>query len=533
MPSASLPATTYLLCSGVASDPRFSYAGTSLVLVQDSPLGWEYYSAGYYEWVAFAPQASDVLVAEISVDTSGATIASLAGQSSVVDGVQCGYQTGPGFSVSISVQGSDYEISASNATFTPFYVGQTTQYVYGTAATSSSPALYCNNEVAAVIYPDSTNTYSSSTGWTNGSSGYDRVQYTYDRQGEMTSMEDQNQTTHTYAYDGVGRLLSDSVTVPAGNPADIDMTVASIDYAYKVCGRLLSVSSENSSGTVLNEDYYQYDSNGNLDAEYQDNSGAVDPSNLSAVPYVGYGYDDSTTTEDGMTVSTTDFRPTTLQYPTVPGATTTRTLTYSYGTSGGANDEINQLDSIVNGTTTLDSIGYLGDGTIVSEDYEQPAIGYNLLGTTGGQPNRGPVRPRAGPDLGGLRFEQGARRLPVQLQPARRRGDEALGHGGVRAAIAGVHNLQFAGQDGARGEAEGTQHAGQFVSGSISGLALLNGKPAGPAKAAAADSSKPTRSFICGRNRVHRRSRASVRTGCSMGSIFICHSVFSKIPPFA
>ena len=65
-----------------------------------------------------------------------------------------------------------------------------------------------------MICADSTNTYNSTSHtFSTGSSGlYDRVQYTYDRQGEMTSMEDQNQTTHTYAFNGVGQLLSDSVT---------------------------------------------------------------------------------------------------------------------------------------------------------------------------------------------------------------------------------------------------------------------------------------------------------------------------------
>ena len=124
----------------------------------------------------------------------------------------------------------------------------------------------------------------------------------------MTSMLDQNRTMHAYAYDGVGHLLSDSITVASGNPANIDTAVASLDYAYKICGRFLSASSENSSGDVLNEVYFQYDTNGNLDAEYEEANGQV---NTSTSLYVGYGYDDSTSTEDDTTVSDTDFRPTT------------------------------------------------------------------------------------------------------------------------------------------------------------------------------------------------------------------------------
>ena len=81
-------------------------------------------------------------------------------------------------------------------------------------ATTSSPALFCNDQVTAVIYADSTQhlqrDHAQLQQWQQRV--YDRVQYTYDRQGEMTSMEDQNQTTHAYAYDGGGHLLSDSVT---------------------------------------------------------------------------------------------------------------------------------------------------------------------------------------------------------------------------------------------------------------------------------------------------------------------------------
>ena len=52
-----------------------------------------------------------------------------------------------------------------------------------------------------MIYADSTNTYNSATHtFSNGGSGYDRVQYSFDRQGEMTSMEDQAGTTHDYFY---------------------------------------------------------------------------------------------------------------------------------------------------------------------------------------------------------------------------------------------------------------------------------------------------------------------------------------------
>ena len=68
-------------------------------------------------------------------------------------------------------------------------------------------------------------------------------------------------------------------------------------------------------------------------------------------------------------------------------------LTDSYGASG-TDYEINQLDSIIDGTGTaasptlgamLDTLGYLGSGAIVSEEYTGSIglnIGYNLLATT-------------------------------------------------------------------------------------------------------------------------------------------------------
>ena len=79
----------------------------------------------------------------------------------------------------------------------------------------------------------------------------------------------------------------------------------------------MTVSSEDANGSVLNQVEYHYDSNGNADKEYQEHDGVV---NTGTSLYVGYGYD---TAANG-------YRPTTLQYPTVDGASS-RVLTDSYG----------------------------------------------------------------------------------------------------------------------------------------------------------------------------------------------------------
>ncbi len=55
-----------------------------------------------------------------------------------------------------------------------------------------------------------------------------------------------------------------------------------------------------SEASVVNQVLYQYDTNGNLDAEYQEHGGAVQ---TSTSIYVAYGYDDSTTTTpSGLTI---------------------------------------------------------------------------------------------------------------------------------------------------------------------------------------------------------------------------------------
>ena len=82
---------------------------------------------------------------------------------------------------------------------------QVTRYVYGSTICES--AIARSDLLRAVIYPDSDDT---SVWLGDGPDGiYDRVEYTYDRQGERVSMRDQNETLHMYDYDGLGRQVHD------------------------------------------------------------------------------------------------------------------------------------------------------------------------------------------------------------------------------------------------------------------------------------------------------------------------------------
>ena len=279
----------------IATPPRgplfvmFDAASGGFLLVNYDNSGWTVWEGT--NWNPIATTASDVLVAEVGGFTRcGVSVTDLTGSVSIYEGVQRGYRSGD-ISVTPSTPTSGYvgDIYYESYTFTitctnivPYYSAEETETdVYGTGVGDSSPALFSNDLLRAVIYADSTNTWTSVV----DDAGGDMVEYTYDRQSETTTMTDQNGTTHAYAYDGIGHELTDSITVPSGNPANIDLTVTEIAMAYKVCGRFLSATSLNASDEVVNEVLDEYDTNGNLDAVYQQHntftsgvSGAVNTS---------------------------------------------------------------------------------------------------------------------------------------------------------------------------------------------------------------------------------------------------------------
>ena len=163
---------------------------------------------------------------------------------------------------------------------------QVTQYAYGTTLSDSSVAR--SDLLRAVIYPDSDNT-AKPLG--NGPSGvYDRVEYTYNRQSQIVTGEDQNATAHTYSYDGLGRQVQDCV-VALGT--GVDSAVFRIAQAYEVRGLLQGLTSYDSasigSGNVVNDVRLVYNSFGQLVADYQEHEGAV---STATTPSVGYTYAD-------------------------------------------------------------------------------------------------------------------------------------------------------------------------------------------------------------------------------------------------
>jgi YD repeat-containing protein len=148
---------------------------------------------------------------------------------------------------------------------------QTTEYVYG--VTTSTSYINDNGLLATVKYPD------KSTGAAS-TSGSDQNSFTYNALGEATTRVDQNGTTHTYSRDVLGRILSDAVAVPSGNPQAVDTAVLRRETSYNTQGTVHQLTTYNaaSSGSVVNQLQRAYNNFGQLTAEYQEHAGSVNTS---------------------------------------------------------------------------------------------------------------------------------------------------------------------------------------------------------------------------------------------------------------
>jgi YD repeat-containing protein len=235
---------------------------------------------------------------------------------------------------------------------------QTTTYVYGSTIPQSS--VVTTVFLQYVDYPDSTG-------------GSDRVSYTYNRLGQQTSVTDQRNCVHTYAYDLLGRLANDCVTTLG---TGVDAAVRQFAYAYDVRGMVNRLTSYDNSlanqGNIVNDVQLAYNTFAQIGADAQSHSGAVVP---GTTPTVQYGYYNG---------STNTIRPQTLIYPNG------RAITIGYGTSGGINDAASRVDNLTD-STTLVNYTYLGLGNVVTATNPQPSIQYTLLGSSSGNSPAGDI----------------------------------------------------------------------------------------------------------------------------------------------
>ena len=248
---------------------------------------------------------------------------------------------------------------------------QVTRYVYGTTLADS--AIARSDLLRAEIYPDSDDTVEPLG---NGMDGvYDRVEYTYNRQGKRTAKKDQNETVHAYDYDHLGRRIEDRVTAVGSG---VDDWVRRIATRYTVRGQVEKITSYDDpavgSGTVLNEVRFVYNAFDQLIEDYQSHSGAVD---MVTTPKVGYAYTDG---------SSGHVRPTQLVYPNG------RILRYEY--SSGTDDALNRISFLADDDsgavgTHLAEYAYLGNNQFVQVTYPEPNLRYDLAHGTGDDPYDG------------------------------------------------------------------------------------------------------------------------------------------------
>ena len=203
--SASHPAgsTAYLMYSAEDLPTRFGLSGATgrhfLVVQCGGSTGWEYDNGSGL--IAFQPCSSDVLVASITFGTSSNTITAIA-QNGMFEGIQ--YATSNA-TITYTVGSASFTVSSGSFSAP---INETTTYVYGTTLSDSGVAR--SDLLRAVIDPDSTNTPQDVA--SGSTTGYDRVEYKYDRLGERTEVKDQNQTVHDYVFDNLGRQTEDCVT---------------------------------------------------------------------------------------------------------------------------------------------------------------------------------------------------------------------------------------------------------------------------------------------------------------------------------
>ncbi len=150
---------------------------------------------------------------------------------------------------------------------------------------------------------------------------------------------------HTLTYDASGRITSDVLTTLGSN---VDGAVRRIETAYDGQGNAYLTTSydASSAGNIVNQVQREFNGLGQLVAEEQEHSGAVDGSTLA----VQYAYSE-------MASGANHSRLISITYPSG------YVLTFNY--SSGLNSNISRLSSLSDSGGTLESFDYLGLSRVV------------------------------------------------------------------------------------------------------------------------------------------------------------------------
>ncbi len=230
---------------------------------------------------------------------------------------------------------------------------QTTEWVYG-VTTGGGNALNSNDLIKEVRYPDPSTGASSST---------DKDVITSNALGQKLTVTDRNGNVHSYTYDVLGRQTADAVTTLGSG---VDGTVRLITTAYDSQGNayLFTSYDATSSGTVVNQVKREFNGLGQLTKEWQEHSGAVTGSSSN----VQYAYSE-------MASSANHSRLTSMTYASG------YVVNYNYGS--GLDSNISRLTSISDSSNTLESLTYLGLGTVVKRAHSQSGVDLSYIKLTG------------------------------------------------------------------------------------------------------------------------------------------------------
>jgi len=234
---------------------------------------------------------------------------------------------------------------------------QTTGYTYA-ATTGSGSVVNSNDLLTTIAYPD------PSTGSASTSSTHQQV-FTYNGLGQRATVTDGNGSVHTYAFDVMGRQLSDAVTTLG---TSVDGSVRLITTTYNPQGQAYLFTSYNavSAGSVVNQVQRTYNDLGQIVVEYQAPTGSVDTDTSANVQW--------TYTDMGSGVNNS--RLTNLTYPNG------RVLDYHYTT--GIDDSLSRISYLADneGSSSevhLEEYSYLGLQKVVLQHHPEPGFDYTLI----------------------------------------------------------------------------------------------------------------------------------------------------------
>jgi len=214
---------------------------------------------------------------------------------------------------------------------------QVTRWVFGSTLAENAGGIASNRLLRAKIYPESDDQPAPLGDGPDGV--YARLEYIYNRQGQVIHFKDADTTVHEYEYDRLGRETADKATTLGPN---VDNRVRRITREYEVRGMVTKVTSH-SEFNAVGEVQMTYSPFGLLLLDYQSHSGPVNP---STTPKVEYAYTNG---------SGNKLRRTSITYPN-----TTRVVAQEYGTANSVDDHLARIVSVDVAGTNIASYLYCG-----------------------------------------------------------------------------------------------------------------------------------------------------------------------------